>query len=105
MRPTFLLLHCYYYMVILSNFCDHCAATLPVALWSRLGVNMKFPRGRVLRLPTKKNPRGNFDPDRLSFFAVVAFLSVFAVIFLVELYYNEGQAGASNNVEYEYQTN
>ena len=73
--------------------------------WSQLGGNMKFPRGRVLRLPTKKNPRGNFDPDRLSFFAVVAFLSVFAVIFLVELYYNEGQAGASNNVEYEYQTN
>ena len=34
MRPTFLLLHCYYYMVILSNFCDHCAATLPVALVS-----------------------------------------------------------------------
>ena len=103
MRPTFLLLHCYY-SVILSNFCDH-YTPLCQWHWSQLSVIMKFPRGRVLRLPTKKNPRGNFDPDRLSFFAVVAFLSVFAVIFLVELYYNEGQAGASNNVEYEYQTN
>lgn len=40
--------------------------------------------------------------------AVIAFLSVFAVIFLVELYYKEGQAANTNNynnVEYEYQTN
>ena len=68
---------------------------------------MKFPRGRILRLPTKKSPRGNFDPDKLSFMAVIAFLSVFAVIFLVELYYKEGQANANNynNVEYEYQSN
>ena len=36
--------------------------------------------------------------------AVIAFLSLFAVIFLVELYYKEGQA-ANTNVEYEYQTN
>ena len=69
---------------------------------------MKFPRGRVLRLPTKKNARGNFDPEKLSFMAVIAFLSVFAVIFLVELYYKEGQAANTNNynnVEYDYQTN
>ena len=66
---------------------------------------MKFPRGRILRFPTKKSPRGNFDPDRLSFFAVIAFFSVFAVIFLVELYYNEGHANTNNNVEFEYQSN
>ena len=67
---------------------------------------MKFPRGRVLRLPTKKNARGNFDPEKLSFMAVIAFLSLFAVIFLVELYYKEGQANTNtNNVEYEYQSN
>ncbi len=67
---------------------------------------MKFPRGRVLRLPTKKIAGGKFDPERLSFMAVIAFLSLFAVIFLVELYYKEGQANTStNNVEYEYQSN
>ena len=67
---------------------------------------MKFPRGRILRLPSKKIAGGKFDPERLSFMAVIAFLSLFAVIFLVELYYKEGQANTNtNNVEYEYQSN
>ena len=68
---------------------------------------MKFPRGRILRLPSKKNPRRNFDPDRLSFFAVIALFAVFAVIFLVELYYNEGHAKTENyeGVEFDYQSN
>ena len=68
---------------------------------------MKFPRGRILRLPTKKSVRHNFDPDRLSFFAVLALFAVFAVIFFVELYYKEGHAAVNNNnLEYaEYQSN
>ena len=66
---------------------------------------MKFPRGRILRFPTRKNPRKNFDPDRLSFFAVIALFSIFAVIFFVELYYKEGKANEYDNVEFEYQSN
>ena len=65
---------------------------------------MKFPRGRILKLPSKKNPRGAFDPEKLSFFIVIAFFSVFAVIILVELYYQEGRS-SNSNVEYEYQQN
>ena len=70
---------------------------------------MKFPRGRILRFPSKHNPRKNFDPERLSFLAVIALFSVFTVIFLVELYYKEGHANtnnyANNNLEFEYQAN
>ena len=66
---------------------------------------MKFPRGRILKLPSKKNPRGAFDPEKLSFFIVIAFFSVFAVIFLVELYYKEEKSHGNSNVEFEYQNN
>lgn len=56
-------------------------------------------------MPSKKNPRGAFDPEKLSFFIVIAFFSVFAVIFLVELYYKEEKNNSNTNVEYEYQQN
>ena len=61
-----------------------------VAAILRPAVDMRFPRGSSLKLPVKKNPGGGLDPERLSFFIVIAFFSIFAVIVLVELYYHEG---------------
>ena len=93
----------YYWILLPSHHTQWCHSShvkSPSTDW----LTMKFPRGRILKLPSKKNPRGAFDPEKLSFFIVIAFFSVFAVIFLMELYYNEGRS-QSNNVEYEYQHN
>jgi len=54
---------------------------------------MKFPRANALRsgfrLPTRANKKGKFDPERLSFFIVVTFFSIFAVIVIIELLYKD----------------
>ena len=50
---------------------------------------MRFPRGTALKLPTKKFSKGGLDAEKLSFFIVIAFFSIFAVIVLVELYYKK----------------
>ena len=56
-------------------------------------VRMKFPRANALRsgfrLPTRANKKGKFDPERLSFFIVVTFFAIFAVIVIVELIYKD----------------
>ena len=58
-----------------------------------LDVRMKFPRANALRsgfrLPTRANKKGKFDPERLSFFIVVTFFSIFAVIVIIELLYKD----------------
>ena len=58
-----------------------------------LNVRMKFPRANALRsgfrLPTRANKKGKFDPERLSFFIVVTFFSIFAVIVIIELLYKD----------------
>ena len=58
-----------------------------------LDVRMKFPRANALRsgfrLPTRANKKGKFDPERLSFFIVVTFFAIFAVIVIVELIYKD----------------
>lgn len=55
----------------------------------RKAVTMKFPRGTGLKLPMKKFNKGKFDAEKLSFFIVIAFFSIFAVIVLVELFFKE----------------
>ena len=37
----------------------------------------------------KKFNKGKFDAEKLSFFIVIAFFSIFAVIVLVELFFKE----------------
>ena len=55
---------------------------------------MKFPRGTAFLLPSKNHVTKNskFDPERLSFFIVIAFFSIFAVIVVVELLYKDFDA-------------
>ena len=50
---------------------------------------MRFPRGTALKLPMKKFSKSKFDAEKLSFFIVIAFFSIFAIIVLVELYFKE----------------
>ena len=50
---------------------------------------MRFPRGTTLKLPMKKFSKGSFDAEKLSFFIVIAFFSIFALIVFVELYFKD----------------
>ena len=59
-------------------------------MWTFLD-RMKFPRGTAFLLPSRNHVTKNskFDPERLSFFIVIAFFSIFAVIVVVELLYKD----------------
>ena len=53
---------------------------------------MQFPRSTSFRLPTKTTKNKKFDPERLSFYIVIAFFSIFAVIVIMELLYKDFEA-------------
>lgn len=55
-------------------------------------LTMKFPRSTSFRLPTKITKNKKFDPERLSFYIVIAFFSIFAVIVIMELMYKDFDA-------------
>jgi len=65
------------------------AAFLAVVLSGYYSTKMRFPRGTTLKLPVKRFSKSSFDAEKLSFFIVIAFFSIFAIIVFVELFFKD----------------